>query len=88
MSTFAQECLHNDQEKFVMSLTLRLDVNLYKDQLGHASVVSEIKRIGMRYVFTKILLFLIQKNRAQLTDKHCYLDQMLTMITKSVYSHT
>ena len=56
MSTFAQECLHNDQEKFVMSLTLRLDVNLYKDQLGHASVVSEIKRIGMSYVFTKILI--------------------------------
>ena len=47
MSTFAQECLHNDQEKFVMSLTLRLALNLCKDQLGHASVVSEIKRMGL-----------------------------------------
>ena len=46
MSTFAQECLHNDREKFVMSSTLRLAVNLYKDQPGRASVVSEIKRIG------------------------------------------
>ena len=51
MSTFAQECLHNDQEKFAMSLTLRLALNLCKDQLGHASVVSEIKRMGLYNVF-------------------------------------
>ena len=46
MSTFAQEYLHNDREKFVMNLTLLQVLNLYKDQPGHASVVSEIKRIG------------------------------------------